>query len=62
MQVAVIGLGKMGMPMARRLMAAGNELTVWNRTPERARAMEGAVAAATPRPSPLMLNSVGATD
>jgi 3-hydroxyisobutyrate dehydrogenase-like beta-hydroxyacid dehydrogenase len=48
MKIGFLGLGKMGMPMARRLMAAGNELTVWNRTPERARAMEGAVAAATP--------------
>ena len=33
MNIAFLGLGKMGTPMARRLMAAGNELTVWNRNP-----------------------------
>lgn len=32
MQVAVLGLGKMGSPIARHLMDAGHELTVWNRT------------------------------
>ena len=36
MQVAVIGLGKMGEPIARRLVAAGHELVVWNRSPGRA--------------------------
>jgi 3-hydroxyisobutyrate dehydrogenase-like beta-hydroxyacid dehydrogenase len=50
MKIAFLGLGKMGMPMARRLLAAGHEVTVWNRTPERAKALaaEGAHAAATP--------------
>ncbi|MEV4257240.1 NAD(P)-dependent oxidoreductase [Spirillospora sp. NPDC049652] len=40
----------MGAPMAGRLLAAGHELTVWNRTPERAAplAERGAVPAATP--------------
>ena len=42
MQVAVIGLGKMGEPIARRLLDAGHELSVWNRTAERA---SGLVAA-----------------
>ena len=27
-----IGLGLMGVPMARRHLAAGRKLTVWNRT------------------------------
>ncbi len=36
MRVAVCGLGKMGEPMARRLLAAGHPLTVYNRTPGRA--------------------------
>lgn len=36
MNIALIGVGKMGEPIARRLLAAGHELTVWNRTPERA--------------------------
>jgi 3-hydroxyisobutyrate dehydrogenase-like beta-hydroxyacid dehydrogenase len=36
MKIAFLGLGKMGTPMACRLLAAGHELTVWNRSPERA--------------------------
>jgi 3-hydroxyisobutyrate dehydrogenase len=34
--IAFIGLGQMGAPMAARLLAAGQDLTVWNRTPEKA--------------------------
>lgn len=30
----------MGTPIARRLIAAGHHLTVWNRTPDKARALE----------------------
>jgi 3-hydroxyisobutyrate dehydrogenase-like beta-hydroxyacid dehydrogenase len=50
MKIAFLGLGKMGSPMARRLLAAGHELTVWNRTRERAEtfAAEGAQIASTP--------------
>jgi 3-hydroxyisobutyrate dehydrogenase-like beta-hydroxyacid dehydrogenase len=48
MNIAFLGLGKMGTPMARRLMAAGNELTVWNRNPERAHALQGAQVASSP--------------
>ena len=33
--VAVLGLGAMGRAMAARLMDAGHDLTVWNRTPGR---------------------------
>ncbi|MGB7191622.1 MAG: NAD(P)-dependent oxidoreductase [Acidobacteriaceae bacterium] len=36
MRVAVLGLGKMGSPIARHLIEAGHELTVWNRTRARA--------------------------
>ncbi|MFT4042174.1 MAG: NAD(P)-dependent oxidoreductase [Gordonia sp. (in: high G+C Gram-positive bacteria)] len=32
--VAVIGLGAMGAPIARNLVAAGHEVTVWNRSTE----------------------------
>jgi len=35
MKVGVIGLGTMGAPMARHLLAAGHEVTVWNRTRHR---------------------------
>ena len=40
----------MGTPMALRLLAAGHELSVWNRTEERTKPVihEGAIAAATP--------------
>jgi 3-hydroxyisobutyrate dehydrogenase-like beta-hydroxyacid dehydrogenase len=50
MKIAFLGLGKMGTPMARRLLAAGHELTVWNRTRQRAEALaaEGAQVAANP--------------
>jgi 3-hydroxyisobutyrate dehydrogenase/2-hydroxy-3-oxopropionate reductase len=48
MRVAVLGTGKMGGAMARRLKAAGHELTVWNRTRERAEALGVGKVAATP--------------
>jgi 3-hydroxyisobutyrate dehydrogenase-like beta-hydroxyacid dehydrogenase len=34
--VAVIGLGNMGAALARALLAGGHEVTVWNRTPDKA--------------------------
>src|SRR3712207_1258565 len=37
-RVAFLGLGIMGAPMARNVAAAGFEVTVWNRTRERAEA------------------------
>ena len=45
-RVAVIGLGAMGSRLARRLLDAGHDLAVWNRTPERADEL-GLTAAAT---------------
>ena len=50
-RVGFIGLGIMGMPMARNLMEAGYKLTVHNRSPEKAEELgkEGAAVAATPR-------------
>jgi 3-hydroxyisobutyrate dehydrogenase/2-hydroxy-3-oxopropionate reductase len=48
--VAFVGLGHMGSRMARRLLDAGHELVVWNRTPVK---MEPLVAAgAKPAQSP----------
>jgi 3-hydroxyisobutyrate dehydrogenase-like beta-hydroxyacid dehydrogenase len=44
MKIALLGTGLMGAPMARRLCAAGFELTVWNRTRSKAEALEGAGA------------------
>ena len=47
MIVAVLGTGTMGAPMARNLAEAGFEVRVWNRTIEKARAVEGARACET---------------
>lgn len=35
-RVGFVGLGTMGHAMAANLLMAGNSLTVWNRTPEKA--------------------------
>jgi 3-hydroxyisobutyrate dehydrogenase len=50
-RIAFIGLGIMGAGMARRLLDAGHELVVHNRTPERAATLvaAGATLASTPR-------------
>ncbi|MFC4020151.1 NAD(P)-dependent oxidoreductase [Micromonospora sp. GCM10011542] len=49
-EIAVLGTGHMGAAIARRLLATGYRVTVWNRTPARAAALAGAGAeiAATP--------------
>lgn len=46
MRVTVLGLGNMGAPIARNLVKAGHQVTVWNRSPAKAAAIEGAQAAA----------------
>jgi 3-hydroxyisobutyrate dehydrogenase len=43
-RIAFIGLGKMGLGMAGRLVAAGHQLSVYNRTPEKAAPLVGAGA------------------
>jgi 3-hydroxyisobutyrate dehydrogenase-like beta-hydroxyacid dehydrogenase len=48
MRVTILGTGKMGGAMARRLNAAGLEVTLWNRTRERAEALGVGKVAATP--------------
>lgn len=49
--IAFLGLGAMGRPMALRLIEAGYQVTVWNRTAARAAGLvaAGARQAATPR-------------
>ena len=49
MKIGFLGLGHMGSPMALRLLAAGHEVTVWNRTRARTEALAaaGATVAAT---------------
>lgn len=50
MKIAFIGLGNMGSGMARNLLRAGHELTVYNRTREKAEALasDGAHVASSP--------------
>ena len=48
MQVAILGTGKMGGAMARRLAAQGHELTLWNRTRSRAESVGVGKVATTP--------------
>jgi 3-hydroxyisobutyrate dehydrogenase len=50
-QIAFLGLGVMGAPMALRLVRAGHQVAVYNRTAARTAALveAGAQAAATPR-------------
>ena len=49
MQLAMIGLGRMGMNMARRLLRGGHEVVAYNRNPQKTEQMvaEGAVGAFT---------------
>lgn len=50
-KIGLIGLGLMGRPMGMNLLNAGHQLTVWNRTSERAQELvkAGAVLSKTPR-------------
>lgn len=43
-EIAVLGTGTMGAAIARRLLATGHRVVVWNRTPERGAALAGAGA------------------
>jgi len=49
-KLGYIGIGLMGKPMALRLLAAGHEVTVWNRSPAKIAPLvdKGARAAASP--------------
>jgi len=60
MKIGFLGLGSMGTPMALRLLAAGYELSVWNRSEERTKPLihEGAIAAATPAEAELGSDAV----
>jgi 3-hydroxyisobutyrate dehydrogenase len=50
MKLGYIGIGQMGKPMVLRLLAAGHEVTVWNRSRDKLAAVleKGAKAAASP--------------
>ena len=46
MQIAFFGTGLMGASFVRRLLASGHQVNVWNRSPDKARALESAGARA----------------
>jgi 3-hydroxyisobutyrate dehydrogenase len=50
MRIGIAGLGRMGAAIAARLIEAGHQVTVWNRSPAKATALgdAGATVAATP--------------
>jgi 3-hydroxyisobutyrate dehydrogenase-like beta-hydroxyacid dehydrogenase len=60
MKIGFLGTGQMGAPMAMRLLAAGHELRVWNRTEGRIEPLlrEGAIAAGTPAEAELGADAV----
>jgi 3-hydroxyisobutyrate dehydrogenase-like beta-hydroxyacid dehydrogenase len=60
MKIGFLGTGKMGTPMALRLIAAGHELSVWNRSEGRTKPLlrEGAIAAGTPAEAELGADAV----
>ncbi|MDA4140560.1 NAD(P)-dependent oxidoreductase [Xanthomonas hortorum pv. vitians] len=50
MPIGFLGLGTMGMPMAHNLLRGGFELSVWNRSPERAQSLRQAGATVVDAP------------
>ncbi len=60
MRIGFLGLGKMGSAMAHRLITAGHELAVWNRTEGKTEplAREGAIVAGTPAEAELGADAV----
>ncbi len=53
MQVGVAGLGRMGAAIAKRLIEVGHQVVVWNRNPEKTKALADAGAAVAATPSEL---------
>src|SRR6202011_3913482 len=50
-RIGFLGLGEMGTPMASRLLRAGHEVIVWNRTAERTAPLAQQGAAVAPSPA-----------
>ena len=51
MSIGFIGLGAMGAGIAKNLVEAGHEVTVWNRSPDKAEALKAAGAQAASSPA-----------
>jgi 6-phosphogluconate dehydrogenase len=54
MQLGMIGLGRMGLNMARRLLAGGHEVVVYNRSPDKIKLAQDAGAAGATTPAALV--------
>ncbi|MDT5237323.1 MAG: 3-hydroxyisobutyrate dehydrogenase [Mycobacterium sp.] len=50
-KISFLGLGNMGTPMATRLISAGHDVTVWNRTARRTEQLAHAGASVAPTPA-----------
>ena len=50
-RIAFLGLGRMGLGMASRLVAKGHDVAVWNRSPEKARPVVALGARLAPTPA-----------
>ncbi len=57
MQIGIAGLGRMGAAVAARLMEVGHTVTVWNRTPEKAKPLTDAGAKQVDTPEDLAEHS-----
>jgi 3-hydroxyisobutyrate dehydrogenase len=57
MQIGIAGLGKMGSAIAQRLIEVGHDLTVWNRSPEKVRALANAGAKVAANPADVTHNA-----
>lgn len=56
-RIGFSGIGLMGLPMCRRLLAAGHELVVWNRSADKCTALIAAGATQAASPAELAANS-----
>ena len=52
-RIGWIGIGRMGFPMAERLLKAGHQVRIWNRTRAKAEPLAQKGAALTDRPAGL---------
>jgi 3-hydroxyisobutyrate dehydrogenase len=57
MKIGIAGTGRMGEAIGLRLISLGHELTVWNRTPEKTRALAAAGAHVAPSPGAVVAAS-----
>lgn len=57
MRIAVLGLGRMGAPMARNLAEVGHQVTLYNRTPARALELDSSVGRVAPTVAEAVLDA-----